>query len=202
MNRTWLNVINEIIGSKNDNIAVEVGTSESGKTIGITVGDYKRYLKAFPHADSISRLVKNLTDIMRYDLHTIQEDNKTIYIINKDGDVNIGCDGDFLYKAEDIEPECIDYEFTGNVDLKKASASLQDIGFKVDNTEVELHLTTVSVRHLTMIELIINDELLVIPIKEYSEIDDIAGKLQGVIDVDDDVVDKIIKLLKLYILYM
>ena len=129
MNRTWLTILNEIINSETNKLSVKI--KYYNKSIKLRVDKYHHYLRNHSKLDSIISIIINLENILGYSVTEIQKDDSTTYIIKKDGIKNIKCNSRFLYDNDSIIPDRIDDEYTGYVELKKTSAILQNITFKI-----------------------------------------------------------------------
>ena len=143
MRRVWVNVLNEIINA-NDTVTLSVKLSRTSMVIDI--GNYKNIIKKFPHLDTLKSFIKRLSDAgcVIDEIHNNLESNalteEYIYIIKKPSELMAEAQSKFLYELDNIEPECIDYEYTGNLIPKEISGIAQKLIMHTEN-----HMFTVDI---------------------------------------------------------
>lgn len=201
MNRTWLNILNEVINSETDELSVEIKCYN--KSMRLRVDKYHHYLRNYSKLDSIMSIIINLENLLGYNVTEVQEDDSTTYIIKKDGIKNIKCNSKFLYDSDDIIPDCIDDEYTGYFELKKTSATLQDIAFQAAGHKVSINLTYISDKPFVIAEIDINGHKRTILYEKISGVDgSIELKvLKGLTD-SELIIRKITDLITIYTIYM
>ena len=199
MNRTWLTVINEIVSNKENEVSVEV--THQDKSIRLKVGSYNRYMRDYPHSDSIRTLMNNIKSTLGYDVTEIVENDNTVYIVKKDGLKNIHCNSEFLYNDKDIEPDYLDCEYTGAFILKKASAYLQNITFEVEGHRVCVNLTHMTGKPFIIAELNVNGCEKNILCKRVLSVESISDELNELTNIEF-IIRKTASLIKLYTMYI
>ena len=145
----------------------------------------------------------NLENILDYSVTEIQEDDSTTYIIKKDGIKNIKCNSKFLYDNDDIIPDHIDGEYTGYFELRKASATLQDIVFETAGHKVCINISYITDKPIVIIELNIDGHKRNILYEKISGVDAIVELtvLKGLTD-NELIIRKITDLITIYMIYM
>lgn len=201
MNRTWLTILNEIINSETNKLSVKI--KYYNKSIKLRVDKYHHYLRNHSKLDSIISIIINLENILSYSVTEIQKDDSTTYIIKKDGIKNIKCNSRFLYDNDSIIPDRIDDEYTGYVELKKTSAILQNITFKIAGNKVCINLTYISDKPFVIAEIDINDHKRTILYEKISGVDTSIELtvLKGLTD-SELIIRKITDLITMYTIYM
>lgn len=201
MNRTWLTILNEIINSETNKLSVKI--KYYNKSIKLRVDKYHHYLRNHSKLDSIISIIINLENILGYSVTEIQKDDSTTYIIKKDGIKNIKCNSRFLYDNDSIIPDRIDDEYTGYVELKKTSAILQNITFKIAGNKVCINLTYISDKPFVIAEIDINDHKRTIRYEKISGVDTSIELtvLKGLTD-SELIIRKITDLITMYTIYM
>lgn len=130
MRRVWVNILNEIM---NANETVTLSAKLSRNSMVVDVGDYKKVIKRFPHLDTLKTFIEKLSDAgcVIDEIHNQLEGNalieEYIYIIKKPSELMAKTQSTFLYELDKIEPECIDYEYTGNLIPKEISGIVQKL---------------------------------------------------------------------------
>lgn len=210
MNRTWLTILNEIINSETNEISVEV--KQHNKSMKLRVDKYHHYLRNHSKIDSIINSIKldsirsimiNLENILGYSVTEIQEDDSTTYVIKKDGIKNIKCNSKFLYDSDDIIPDCIDCEYTGYFELRKTSATLQDIVFETAGHKVCINISYITDKPVVIIHLDIDSHKRNILYEKISGV----GKeieLAELKDLTDNelIIRKVTDIITIYTIYM
>lgn len=201
MNRTWLNILNEIINSETNKLSVKI--KYYNKSIKLRVDKYHHYLRNHSKLDSIISIIINLENILGYSVTEIQKDDSTTYIIKKDGIKNIKCNSRFLYDNDSIIPDRIDDEYTGYFELKKTSAILQNITFKTAGNKVCINLTYISDKPFVIAEIDINGHKRTILYEKISGVDTSIELtvLKGLTD-SELIIRKITDLITMYTIYM
>ena len=210
MNETWLTILNEIINSETNEISVEV--KQHNKSMKLRVDKYHHYLRNHSKIDNIIDAIKldsirsimiNLENILDYSVTEIQKDDSITYIIKKDGIKNIKCNSKFLYDNDDIIPDHIDGEYTGYFELRKASATLQDIVFETAGHKVCINISYITDKPIVIIELNIDGHKRNILYEKISGVDAIVELtvLKGLTD-NELIIRKITDLITIYMIYM
>lgn len=136
MRRVWVNVLNKIINAK-DTITLSAKLSRTSMVIDI--GNYKNVIKRFPHLDTLKSFIERLSDAgcVIDEIHNNLEGNalteEYIYLIKKPNELMAEAQSKFLYELDKIEPECIDYEYTGNLIPKEISGIVQKLIMHTEN---------------------------------------------------------------------
>lgn len=201
MNETWLTILNEIINSETNEVSVEV--KQYNTSIKLRVDKYHHYLHDYSKLDRIMGIMINLENILGYSVTEIQDDDSTTYIIKKDGIKNIKCNSNFLYDSNDIIPDHIDGEYTGYFELRKASATLQDIVFETAGHKVCINISYITNKPFAIAEIDIDDHKRNILYEKISgvgkEIE--LAKLKDLTD-NELIIRKVTDLITIYTIYM
>jgi hypothetical protein len=146
MKKVWIEILNEIISAK-DNVALTLKLSRHN--IIVTVGDYKKIIRRFPHLKTIEKLIDRLKEAGCI-VDQIQEmlDSTTLteqwtYIIKKPETLNAATQSTFLYALNDIEAECIDYTYTGNLIPKETGGIVQRLVINTDNNTFKIDINSI-----------------------------------------------------------
>ena len=156
MRRVWVNILNEIINAK-DTITLSAKLSRASMVIDI--GNYKHIVKRFPHLDTLKSFIERLSDAgcVINTIHNQLDGNalteEYIYIIKKPNELIAETQSKFLYELDKIEPECIDYEYTGNLIPKEISGIVQKLIIHTDNNIFTVDVTSINANNLGIINI-------------------------------------------------
>lgn len=146
MKKIWIEILNEIVSAK-DNVTLTLKLSRHN--IIVTIGGYKKIIRRFPHLKTIEKLIDRLKEAGCI-VDQIQEmlDSTTLteqwtYIIKKPETLNAATHSTFLYTLNDIEAECIDYTYTGNLIPKETGGIVQRLVINTDNNTFKIDINSI-----------------------------------------------------------
>lgn len=147
MRRIWIEILNEVIAAK-DTITLSLKLSRNSITI--TIGNYKKTIKKYPHLNTIENLIHRLSDA-GCTINTIYNqsdtDNSTeewIYIINKPVGLTAYAKSTFLYNLDNgVEVEYINGEYTGNIIPKQTGGITQQVVIENDEHIVRIDINSI-----------------------------------------------------------
>lgn len=213
MRRVWVNILNEIINAKN---TITLSAKLSRTSMVVDTGNYKNIVKRFPHLDTLKSFIERLSDagcvidIIHNQLDGDALTEEYIYIIKKPNELMAETQSKFLYELDKIEPECIDYEYTGNLIPKETSGIVQKLIIHTDNNMFTVDISGINSQSFGVINIrkdikhgICVPESITLLYDRYSKDTDILIKHE--LEKQKyklELIEKILVLIKLYRPYM
>lgn len=146
MKQIWIEILNEIISAKGQ---VTLNLKLSRTNIVITIGGYKKIIRKFPHLNTLTKLIDRLKEAGCIIDETYEQLDGTalteewIYIIKKPETLNAGTQSTFVYKLTDIEAECIDYTYTGNLIPKETGGIVQRLVINTGDNTLKIDINSI-----------------------------------------------------------
>lgn len=157
MRRIWIEILNEIVSTKNE---ITMVLKLSRRDIIVEIGNYKKIIRKFPHLATIEKLIERLReagcviDEIAETLDGTSLTEKYTYIIRKPNSLTAKTQSTFLYDLNNgIEMEYIDGEYTGNVIPKQTGCILQKLVVDSGEYTVNIDINSIDDQHYTLITL-------------------------------------------------